>query len=32
MYRGEVFHDVIVAPGEVKDLGDVKLIPFKPGN
>ncbi len=32
MYRGEVFHDVIVAPGEVKDLGDLKLIPPKPGN
>ena len=32
MYRGEVFHDVIVAPGEVKDLGDLKLIPPKPNN
>ena len=29
MYRGELFHDVTVAPGEVKDLGDLKLIPPK---
>ncbi len=26
MYRGEVFRDVTVAPGEVKDLGDLKPI------
>ena len=25
-----VFRDVIVAPGEVKDLGDLKVIPPKP--
>ena len=32
MYRGEVFRDVTVAPGEVKDLGDLKVIPPKPNN
>ena len=29
MYRGDVFKDVIVAPGEVKNLGDVKVVPPK---
>ena len=29
-FRGDVFHDVTVAPGEVKDLGDVKVIAPKP--
>lgn len=24
---GELFHDVTVAPGEVKDLGDFKIVP-----
>ena len=28
-FPGDVFHDVTVAPGEVKDLGDVKAIPPK---
>jgi RNA polymerase sigma factor (sigma-70 family) len=27
---GDLFHDVIVAPGEVKDLGDLKVVPHKP--
>jgi RNA polymerase sigma factor (sigma-70 family) len=27
---GDVFHDVTVAPGAVKDLGDLKVIPPKP--
>ena len=26
---GELFHDLTVAPGEVKDLGDLKVIPPK---
>ncbi len=26
LYRGEVFRDVTVAPGEVKDLGDLKVV------
>jgi RNA polymerase sigma factor (sigma-70 family) len=30
-YGGELFRDVAVAPGEVKDLGDLKLIPYKRG-
>jgi hypothetical protein len=29
MYRGDVFKGVIVAPGEVKNLGDVKVVPPK---
>jgi RNA polymerase sigma factor (sigma-70 family) len=28
--QGNLFHDVTVAPGEVKDLGDIKAIPPKP--
>ena len=24
---GELFRDVVVAPGEVKDLGDLKVVP-----
>jgi RNA polymerase sigma factor (sigma-70 family) len=32
MYVGEVFRDVPVAPGEVKDLGDLKVVPLKRGN
>ncbi len=31
-YFGELFHDLTVTPGEVKDLGDVKPIPLKPEN
>ena len=32
MYRGEVFKDVIVAPDEVKNLGDLKVVlPKKDG-
>jgi RNA polymerase sigma factor (sigma-70 family) len=30
MFLGAVFRDVIVAPGEVKDLGDLKAIPPDP--
>ncbi|MHC5545001.1 hypothetical protein ACYOEI_42740, partial [Singulisphaera rosea] len=26
---GELFHDVTVAPGEFKDLGDLKIIPLR---
>ena len=26
---GTLFHDVTVAPGEVKDLGDLKVVPPK---
>ena len=29
-FPGDIFHDVIVVPGEVKDLGDVKVIPPRP--
>jgi hypothetical protein len=32
MYSGDLYHDVTVAPGEVKDLGDLKVVPSKPGN
>jgi RNA polymerase sigma factor (sigma-70 family) len=32
MYIGDLFHDVTVAPGEVKDLGDLKVIPPKRDN
>ncbi len=27
---GDLFKDVTVAPGEVKDLGDLKVTPYKP--
>jgi RNA polymerase sigma factor (sigma-70 family) len=30
-YLGELFRDLIVAPGEVKDLGDIKTVPPKAG-
>jgi hypothetical protein len=26
-YLGELFHDLTVAPGEIKDLGDIKIVP-----
>ena len=29
-YLGELFRDLIVTPGEVKELGDIKVIPPKP--
>jgi RNA polymerase sigma factor (sigma-70 family) len=29
MYRGTVFKDLTVAPGEVKNLGDLKIVPEK---
>jgi hypothetical protein len=29
MYLGEIFRDVTVTSGEVKDLGDLKAIPPK---
>ena len=29
MYRGNVFRDLTVAPGEVKNLGDLKIVPEK---
>ena len=32
MYIGEVFRDVTVAPGEVKDLGDLKVVPPRQDN
>jgi hypothetical protein len=32
MDLGTVFDDVIVAPGEMKDLGDLKVVPRKPGS
>jgi hypothetical protein len=31
MYRGDVFENVTVAPGEVKDLGNRKVVPPKNG-
>jgi hypothetical protein len=31
MTRGDVFKDVIVAPREVKNLGDLKVVPPKAG-
>ncbi len=27
MYRGDLFRDVVLAPGEVRDLGDLKVVP-----
>jgi hypothetical protein len=30
-YLGELFHDLTVAPGEFKDLGDIKTVPPKLG-
>jgi hypothetical protein len=32
MYRGDLFRDVVLAPGEVKDLGDLKVVPRGPGD
>ena len=32
MYRGNLFRDVTITSGEVKDLGDLKAVPHKPGN
>ncbi len=29
-FLGAVFRDMIVAPGEVRDLGDLKIVPPKP--
>jgi hypothetical protein len=31
MYRGDLFVDVTLAPGEVKDLGDLRIMPRKRG-
>jgi hypothetical protein len=28
-YLGELFHDLTVTVGEVKNLGDIKLVPAK---
>jgi hypothetical protein len=32
MYRGDLYRDVTVAPSEVKDLGDLKIVPRQRGN
>jgi hypothetical protein len=32
MYRGNLFRDVVLAPGEVRDLGDLKVVPRGPGD
>jgi RNA polymerase sigma factor (sigma-70 family) len=32
MDLGTAFDDVVLAPGEVKDLGDLRVVPRKPGN
>jgi hypothetical protein len=32
MYRGDLFRDVVLAPGEVRDLGDMKVVPRGPGD